>query len=387
MRVLLVTVSLTVAIAVGAVPGWAFFTSRGAGAATAVAASVPRPTGVVASQTAEGTVRVSWNAVTTSLPISYEVRRSNGTTSAVVCSSSTGAPCIDSPVAAGTYTYTVATRSRSWSTTSVPSNAVTVVDNIPSVTSFVRTTPASTNAADVSWTVTFSEPVTGPTLTNFALTSTGITGAAITAVSGSGQTWTVTASTGSGSGTLTARLSSAAGIRDATGNAPVAPVTGETYSIRPFFPSTLTLANGGSNNRIDTGDTITLTFSSPFDHASLCAAWSSAGDHSSTAAVATVVDGGAGNDSMTFALAACPTLRLGTLALGSTGYVSGGSATFGATLTATASGIAITLGTKAGAGTIGSVGSAPTATFTPDSALRATSGVAPVGTVNSTGRF
>ena len=76
-----------------------------------------------------------------------------------------------------------------------------------------------TNAANVSWTVTFSESVVGVAAGNFSLTSTGLGGTpAVAAPTGSGTTWTVTASTGSGSGTLQLKLSTAAGITDAATN-------------------------------------------------------------------------------------------------------------------------------------------------------------------------
>ncbi|MDZ4253727.1 MAG: DUF6701 domain-containing protein [Sulfuritalea sp.] len=55
----------------------------------------------------------------------------------------------------------------------------------------------------VDWTVTFSASVTGVDTTDFALVPGGsVTGAAITGVTGSGTTWTVTAGTGAGAGTL-----------------------------------------------------------------------------------------------------------------------------------------------------------------------------------------
>lgn len=72
----------------------------------------------------------------------------------------------------------------------------------PTVTSIVRAGADPTAASSVSFTVTFSEAVTGVDATDFALTTTGLTGASITTVSGTGTTWTVTVATGTGSGTL-----------------------------------------------------------------------------------------------------------------------------------------------------------------------------------------
>lgn len=73
----------------------------------------------------------------------------------------------------------------------------------PTVTSINRASADPTApATSVSWTVIFSTSVTGVDASDFALAATGVTGASITSVSGSGTTWTVTANTGSGGGTL-----------------------------------------------------------------------------------------------------------------------------------------------------------------------------------------
>lgn len=73
----------------------------------------------------------------------------------------------------------------------------------PIVTSISRaSTDPAESPADVSWTVVFSDSVTGVDATDFALAASGLTGQNITSVTGSGTTWTVTANTGTGVGTL-----------------------------------------------------------------------------------------------------------------------------------------------------------------------------------------
>jgi hypothetical protein len=67
----------------------------------------------------------------------------------------------------------------------------------PTVESINRVNSSPTSASSVQWTVTFSEPVTGVSAADFALSHTALSGAAITGVSGSGANYTVTASTGS----------------------------------------------------------------------------------------------------------------------------------------------------------------------------------------------
>ncbi len=63
-----------------------------------------------------------------------------------------------------------------------------------------------TSAASVRFTVSFSEPVTGVDVSDFSLTSTGITGAEISGVAGSQMEYTVTVNTGTGTGTLRLNL-------------------------------------------------------------------------------------------------------------------------------------------------------------------------------------
>lgn len=98
---------------------------------------------------------------------------------------------------------------------------VTYSDNTPPTVSSIALADASpTNgAATVSWTITFSEAVTGVNAADFVLVQAGgVNGASITSVSGSGATWTVTASTGSGTGTLGLNLVDDDSIRDLASN-------------------------------------------------------------------------------------------------------------------------------------------------------------------------
>jgi trimeric autotransporter adhesin len=78
----------------------------------------------------------------------------------------------------------------------------TISRNAPSVVSIVRTDPSPTNLASVHYTVTFSQSVTGVDSSDFALTTTGVTGASVSGVTGSGTTYTVTVNSGSGDGTI-----------------------------------------------------------------------------------------------------------------------------------------------------------------------------------------
>jgi uncharacterized delta-60 repeat protein len=91
-----------------------------------------------------------------------------------------------------------------WYTAPVP--AVSVPASPPGVNSILRTSPTPTNLDSVDFTVTFSASVTGVDTSapfgDFSLVTNGVQGAAITAVSGSGNQYTVSVSTGSSSGTI-----------------------------------------------------------------------------------------------------------------------------------------------------------------------------------------
>lgn len=162
-------------------------------------------------------------------------------------SSTTISFTITAPAAAGTYDTSFIAYSNNGCSSNA-SNTLTlpnsiVVDNTPPGVSSINTADANpTTAANVSWTVTFSESVVGVAAGNFALAQAGgLSGAAITSVTGSGTTWTVTASTGTGSGTLGLNLTSAAGITDRAGNALTgAPVTGGVYTVNGSTAVTVT---------------------------------------------------------------------------------------------------------------------------------------------------
>ena len=84
-----------------------------------------------------------------------------------------------------------------------------------------------------TYTLTFSEAVTGVAASNFAVATSGITGSVgRRASAAAGTTWTVTVNTGRGTGTLHLDVVNGTGITN-TGGTPLAgtPFTGETYQI------------------------------------------------------------------------------------------------------------------------------------------------------------
>lgn len=123
----------------------------------------------------------------------------------------------------------------------------------PEVQGIVLAGPSPTAAANVSWTITFTEPVTGVTAANFTLATSGLGGTpAITAVtpasSTSTATWTVTASTGSGSGTLGLNMVNSTGVRDADSQAVTnVPFTGAAYTVDRTAPAALSIVRADAS--------------------------------------------------------------------------------------------------------------------------------------------
>ena len=115
------------------------------------------------------------------------------------------------------------------------SHAIEVDTAAPDVSSCTCADPTPTSADTVHFTVVFDEPVTGVDATDFSVT---LSGASITDVSGSGDTYTVTVATGTENGALGLPLTDDDSIVDLAGN-PLGGVgagngdyaAGETYEV------------------------------------------------------------------------------------------------------------------------------------------------------------
>ena len=126
---------------------------------------------------------------------------------------------------------------------------LTVVD-VPSVSSVVRSSSATAavqhDASSVSYTVNFSQSVTGVDSSDFSLTAGGTASGHISSISGSGSTYTITVDTLAGDGSLRLDLnSSGTGIQNASSVAIASGYTsGETYVLdhtAPAAPASVTL--------------------------------------------------------------------------------------------------------------------------------------------------
>jgi len=146
----------------------------------------------------------------------------------------------------------------------------TIEKTAPSVVSSMRADPNPTKAASIHFTVTFSEAVTGVDTADFNLTTTGLTGASATGVSGSGTTYTVTVNTGSGSGTLQLNVVDNDTILDSASN-PLGGMgagngnfnSGQSYTLDRTSPTVLSSVRANPNPTTATTVYFIVTFSEP----------------------------------------------------------------------------------------------------------------------------
>jgi len=140
----------------------------------------------------------------------------------------------------------------------------------PTVVSINRASANPSGAATVTYTVTFSEIVTGVDKFDFTLVNAGTTvsGASIASVGGTGLTRTVTVNTGTGSGTLRLDLVDNNTIRDSLLNVlggpagnPVGDFTGEMYTITKNPPYVVSINIANTNPTRENQVNFTVTFS------------------------------------------------------------------------------------------------------------------------------
>ncbi|WP_299823594.1 Ig-like domain-containing protein [uncultured Pontibacter sp.] len=121
-----------------------------------------------------------------------------------------------------------------------------------------RQSSSVSNAGNVEFLVKFNQAVAGITISNFTLTSSGVAGAIITSVAGTGNTYTVTASTGSGDGTIKLNLANTTGVVPEVSNVPF--TNGPAYTIDKSLPIANLIINGDASSATSADVTLTLTY-------------------------------------------------------------------------------------------------------------------------------
>ena len=159
------------------------------------------------------------------LPVSFGASGACTVAGSTVHLTGTGS-CTITADQAGDATYNAATQV-------LRTFAITVAATPPTVVSLVRAVPSPTMADTVTFTLTFSEAVTGVATSNFQIVTGGVAAPSIAEIIGGGTTWTVKVGTGRGTGTLRLDVANGTGITNIAGTAALAgtPFTGETYEI------------------------------------------------------------------------------------------------------------------------------------------------------------
>jgi len=275
---------LTLLIAAGAAQAWSFWTAPGMGSAAASSATLAAAA-IATPASGANSVTVTWTQQASLVPsssansaITYSVERRLGAGSygAVASGGCEGthayaiSSCVDAPGATGSYSYRTVAHFATWTATSNESGPVSFLldTTAPTVQSIARTGATPSNAGSVSWTITFSEAVTGVNAADFALATTGaLGGGAITGVTGSGSTYTVTSTTGAGDGTLGLNLVDDDTIADAGANklggtgSGNGNLTGQTYTIDKTVPTAQSIARAGATPSSAASVSWTVTFS------------------------------------------------------------------------------------------------------------------------------
>jgi trimeric autotransporter adhesin len=240
----------------------AYWTSSGTGAASAAADTLSAPAIHVpssggASITITFDQQASLGANTSKNgTITYTIERKlgSGAYAAIASGGCSGTlaygttSCSDSVSADGSYSYRAIAHLGDWTATSSDAGPVSVTldSTPPTVQSITRHDASPTNATSVHFDVTFSESVTGVDTSDFAVAATGVSGASVSSVTGSGASYSVTVNTGSGSGSLGLNLVDDDTIKDTAGNplggagttgAGNGSFTGQVYTIDKSAPS------------------------------------------------------------------------------------------------------------------------------------------------------
>ncbi|UKA59999.1 OmpL47-type beta-barrel domain-containing protein [Arthrobacter sp. FW306-2-2C-D06B] len=147
--------------------------------------------------------------------------------------------------------------------------------------------------------------------------------------------------------------------------------------------SSVTMNNGGTGKTADSGDTLTIVFSTDMDAHTLCNGWDSTSATQTTTGTASISTGNV----LTFVSSGCPAPSFGSVSLGAA-YNTGSSArTFTATMAWTQStgNLVITLTANGSGGTAGTGLSPATPVYTPAPGAADKAGN-PVGTITAGGQ-
>ena len=372
----------------------AFWTAVSNGGSASATADTVAAGAVPSAAVSAGNVTLAWKAAATvaGRPVSgYTVARypsaSGGTKTAPggTCAGTVtaGLGCIDQDVPTGTWYYTVTPVLAQWQGSESVRSAGAAVDTTPPAGPTV-TAPAYVNSTTVT-----SVPVSGTTEpgASIALTvkdaGSAHTATATVTADGSGA-WNAAVDLSSlGDGTVTYR----AVATDTAGNVGNPATPGTATSVKDIKMPTVTevsLADGGGKTgKIEPRDKVTITFSEALDASTICSSWTAGASGTLNGDNQVTVNISSGNVlSVTVNSSACPTFRLGTVALNGGYYGSGtlsykGTGTNASTVSwdPTSPSLTITLGALADGGSpVSGTVKAAVPSYTPSNGMRDAAG-------------
>ncbi len=123
------------------------------------------------------------------------------------------------------------------------------------ITSFTTTSIVKTNAITAGFSFKTAQNISGLSASNFSLLATAITGASITGITGSNNTFTITVNTGTGNGALGLRFVNDTGLSIPVNNKPL--IAANYYTIDKTPPQVSSIHT--SDKIMKVGDTIPVT--------------------------------------------------------------------------------------------------------------------------------
>lgn len=361
---------------------WSSVSSNfGAAKADAVAQGAKPTTAVSGSS-----VTVTWAASTTAAGRSVTgysiVRYASATGGTAVAATGTcggtvvGLSCVDSGVATGNWYYTVTPTLSQWQGAESARSAVTAVDATPPLAPTV-TAPTYVHSGNVA---NVSVSGTAEALSSVALTVTGSGAQPLNQTINANSSGNWAAAPMNLSAFSPGTITYSARATDAAGNTGPAGTATSTKDVSSPTVTGVQLNNvsGGTPGKIEKGDSVTITFSEPINPATVCSIWANNSTSVQTQAgnnADQVIVNVSSTNTLTVTGAGCPTLRVGSVALG--GNYTGSALTYNGnggnasslSWNPTARTLTITLGAGTAGGNTVSTSPAPIPSYTPASGV------------------
>ncbi len=235
----------------------AYFNTTGTGSASAGVSKLSSPTITAATPATGGTVALTWEAVAAPGPgtVTYTVSRDGGGAEGTCVSTLIVNSCVDSGLAAGTYSYVVTAKWRSWTVVSPVKTAQVTVGPIHHFTLTAASSTPAAGAAD-NLTITAKDAGGGTVTTYIGTKSLTFSGAS---ASPSGTVPTVSDSSGS-----EVAFGGATAINFSTGVATVASGNNGAMKLYKSGATSISISDGSVSTETPLAVTVAAAAASKF---------------------------------------------------------------------------------------------------------------------------